>query len=108
MSSPNDPRRVFIGALALFASIFFCQPASAQSPPLGYGVIHAFQTLDNNGHNADGASAYGALTPGGDGYLYSVNSNGGIYGGGTIFKLRPDGTGFQTLYSFSATNTSSP
>jgi len=34
-----------------------------------------------------------------DGNLYGVNSNGGLYGSGTVFKLTNSGT-FTTLYSF--------
>lgn len=48
----------------------------------------------------DGAHPWGALTQGSDGSLYGTTPDGGFYGNGTVFQIKPDGT-FQDLYSFS-------
>lgn len=37
------------------------------------------------------------------GYLYGVNTEGGIHNNGVLFKIDTDGTGFDTLYSFNNT-----
>jgi uncharacterized repeat protein (TIGR03803 family) len=39
--------------------------------------------------------------------LYGTASGGGNWGNGTVFKVNTDGTGFTTLYSFSASSTNS-
>jgi uncharacterized repeat protein (TIGR03803 family) len=51
----------------------------------------------------DGVGPAGALLLGSDGQLYGTAqfSNGGIsVGGGTVFRVAPNGTGFTTLHSF--------
>jgi len=48
---------------------------------------------------ADGSNTYAGLTLGADGNFYGVMTNGGTYGGGSIFKMTPSGT-FTTLYTF--------
>ena len=83
-------------------------PASAQTPPLGYGILHTFQAADSDSRNPDGTYPYSGLTSGSDGYLYGAASGGGSGNQGTIFKVRLDGAGFQTLYSFSPRGSSSP
>ena len=60
----------------------------------GFSVLHYF-----TGGN-DGSSPAAALTPGSDGYFYGVTQGGGSLQGGTVFKIRSDGSGFQTLYAF--------
>jgi uncharacterized repeat protein (TIGR03803 family) len=79
------------------------------SPSGVYTVLHTFsalgtQTNFNNisGPNADGAYPGFPLAQGPDGTLYGVTTAGGANGNGAIFKLAPDGSGFSTLYSFSA------
>ena len=71
-----------------------------------FGAIPADQTATVN-ENADGVAPAAALVEGADGYFYGSTSDGGANGLGTIFRLRFDGTGFQTLHVFSATTTSS-
>ena len=83
----------------------------------GFKVLHAFTALDN-GTNSDGSYAqffsmngtqYIVLqTPGlavSDGMLYGTTASGGIWGGGTVFAINVDGSGFTNLYSFNSTNT---
>ncbi len=104
--SAKSPFLFFLALLSGVASL--AGPASAQSPPLGYGIIHSFQAKDSTGRNPDGENPYSGLTSGGDGYLYGVTASGGTGNEGTIFKVRLDGSGFQTLYSFSPHSSSSP
>jgi uncharacterized repeat protein (TIGR03803 family) len=54
-----------------------------------------------------GAEPYGSLIYEGA-FLYGMASLGGTYNLGTIFKIKPDGTGFARLLSFGETNGSYP
>ncbi len=62
----------------------------------GYQVLHGFS---NTG--GDGEYPYAALAEGSDGTLYGTTLTGGGYGGGTVFKINADGSGYQILHSFS-------
>lgn len=66
--------------------------------PDGTGYTRLF---DFNGTNGNGPS--GDLISDGT-YLYGTTLGGGLYGNsgssGTIFKIKPDGTGFTTLFNF--------
>jgi hypothetical protein len=57
-------------------------------------VLHAFG-------GTDGAWPRGSLVAAG-GFLYDGTTMGGDVNNGTVFRVRPDGTGFQSLYSFTA------
>ncbi len=60
-----------------------------------YSVIHHF------GSNDDGQNPVEGLSLGPDGFFYGVTKNGGIYGGGTLFKFDPtDNTSYEVLISF--------
>lgn len=61
----------------------------------GFQVLHSFAGGANDGWNP-----YASLTPDGAGNLYGTTSGGGPSNGGTVFRLRTDGTGFQLLHSF--------
>ena len=50
--------------------------------------------------NSDGMNPYGLILSGST--LYGTAQNGGTNGDGTIFTLQTDGSGFTTLYTFSA------
>jgi len=63
-------------------------------------TLHSFTVPDVNHRNADGASPIGALLIGPNGHLYGTGSAGGESGAGAIFELAPDGSSFNTLYSF--------
>lgn len=60
-----------------------------------FTVLHTFSYSTG----ADGANPYGLLQ-GMDGALYGACANGGANGGGVLYKLRPDGSGFTVIYSF--------
>jgi uncharacterized repeat protein (TIGR03803 family) len=65
-------------------------------------VLHRFTSTP-----AEGVQPQGALTLA-DGELYGMTSYGGAYNSGTIFKIRPDGSGYGVLHSFSANSGSFP
>jgi uncharacterized repeat protein (TIGR03803 family) len=43
-----------------------------------------------------------------DGFFYGTSSTGGALGGGTVFRIAPDGTGLLVLHSFGGTGTNAP
>src|SRR5258706_9602617 len=68
--------------------------------PDGTGFVNL---LDFDGTN-NGSSPYGSLFFDGA-FLYGMTSQGGSNGNGTIFKIKPDGTGYAKLLDFAyATN----
>ena len=52
--------------------------------------------------NADGEIPDAGLTDGRDGFLYGTTLGGGPNGGGVVYRLRPDGSGYQVLHAFPA------
>ncbi len=73
----------------------------------GFTTLHSFTTTTGtsgwaeSGANIDGAGPIGGLILSGD-TLYGTTHYGGSSGDGTVFAVRTNGTGFTTLYSFSA------
>jgi len=68
----------------------------------GFTTLYVFsQTGFNDGYSPDTTLLLSGST------LYGTASRGGNYGSGTVFKLNTDGTGFTTLHSFTALNSSS-
>ena len=67
----------------------------------GFVVLHTF-----TGSGADGASPVGLTYSGST--LYGATGYGGDWGGGCVFKVNMDGTGYATLYSFTAASGSAP
>jgi uncharacterized repeat protein (TIGR03803 family) len=66
----------------------------------GYTNLYNFSTpSDPGGINADGAFPTAGLTLVSN-TLYGMAPGGGSYGGGTIFKINTDGTGFTDLFDF--------
>jgi uncharacterized repeat protein (TIGR03803 family) len=59
-----------------------------------YTVVHAFD------RGIDGRQPATSLILARDGNLYGTTEFGGVYGGGTIFRLKPDGTDERVLHSF--------
>jgi len=69
-----------------------------------FTTLHSFATTNGlTGTNAGGARPRSGLALSGN-TLYGTTFTGGSSGGGTIFKINTDGTGFSTLYEFTATN----
>jgi uncharacterized repeat protein (TIGR03803 family) len=68
----------------------------------GFKVLHTFSATSDStgtGTNLDGAFPFAELILCGN-TLYGTTRNGGSLGGGTVFKLIADGTGFVSLHSF--------
>jgi uncharacterized repeat protein (TIGR03803 family) len=79
-------------AVATLALLIGCSGTARASFTLR--LLHAFG-------GADGAWPRGSLVVTG-GFLYGATTAGGRANSGTIFRVRPDGTDFQSLYSFTA------
>jgi len=60
----------------------------------GFSVLHTFQSV------LHGNSSYDILIEGSDDRLYGTNSQGGPAGGGTVFGINKDGTGFAVVHAF--------
>src|SRR5207237_2510237 len=71
----------------------------------GFTTLHSFTATSTNSSgvytNNDGANPYAGLILSGN-TLYGTAQNGGSAGIGTVFAVKTDGTGFTTLYSFTA------
>lgn len=75
-----------------------------------FQVLHAFGEITSDAKaipavNADGIAPLGELLLAGDGYLYGTASSGGANGRGTVFRLKPDGSGFEVRHTFSQLTT---
>jgi uncharacterized repeat protein (TIGR03803 family) len=70
----------------------------------GYQTIHTFAAKNSDTTNIGGAFPESVSVVGADGDLYGVATNGGAHGGGTVFKIAKDGTGFTVLHDFNAAN----
>lgn len=57
-----------------------------------YQILHTFGPA-----NVDGINGWGPLTLASDGFLYGATRNGGDASAGTLFRMRPEGYGYQTL-----------
>lgn len=67
----------------------------------GHTTLHSFGT------GSDGRYPFGSLISVGS-YHYGMTAAGGAYNSGTIFKIMPNGTGYDTIYSFNFTDGSAP
>ncbi len=83
----------------------------------GFKVLHTFTALDD-GTNLDGSYAQSFFMNGSwynvgqnpglvlsGGTLYGTTASGGIWGNGTVFAVKVDGSGFTNLHNFNPTNT---
>lgn len=72
----------------------------------GFGVVFkvtpsgAFTLLHSFGGSSDGLSPRAKLLLASDGYLYGTTNLGGAGDSGTVFKIRPDGSDFSTVFAF--------
>jgi uncharacterized repeat protein (TIGR03803 family) len=65
-------------------------------------VVHAFTSLDDLYHNADGYQPSAAPVHGGDGWMYGTATKGGAINAGTIYRVNAQTFEFQTLSSLGA------
>ncbi|HXR04337.1 MAG TPA: choice-of-anchor tandem repeat GloVer-containing protein [Verrucomicrobiae bacterium] len=63
-------------------------------------TLYEFGTVTEYGESLDGAYPLAGLVQGSDGYFYGTTSGGGMFIGGTAFKISTNGT-LTTLYAFS-------
>jgi uncharacterized repeat protein (TIGR03803 family) len=56
----------------------------------------------------DGITPYGNLLQGKNGDLYGTTFGAGAHGGGTVFKIKTDGSGFTLLHSFNSSDGANP
>jgi uncharacterized repeat protein (TIGR03803 family) len=84
--------RRIVFCLAAFVPLFACPWIAAASD---ITILHSFSGISGDGTGL----AYELITDGT--CLYSVAEYGPNNGGGAIFSLRPDGSQFQNIYSFS-------
>ena len=89
------------GGYAANGTVFKVNPDGS-----GFATLHQFSGLSGPLlTNSDGANPKSGLILFSN-TLYGTTMNGGSSGNGTVFKLNLDGSGFTTLYQFTATNTS--
>ncbi len=75
----------------------------------GTGTIYSYNTTTEvykqlyrfAANSSDGNAPLGTLTMANDGYLYGLTWLGGRNNMGTLFRIRTDGSAFETLYHFS-------
>ena len=84
-----------------YGTVFKLNPANGAN----YEVIHIFTVNNTNGFvNIDGVYPLAGLMQGNDGTLYGTTSGGGVDsadgGGGVVFKLNTDGTGYRVIHDF--------
>jgi len=76
-----------------------------------FTTLHSFTASSTNSSgvytNSDGRVLSGGLVISGN-RLYGTAPSGGSGGSGTVFAVNTDGTGFSTLYTFSAIPSSPP
>jgi uncharacterized repeat protein (TIGR03803 family) len=84
---------------ALSSAAFATPPTITQQPQItSFSLLHIFSG------GTDGGNPTSSLIQGTDGRLYGTTQNGGATGNGNVFAVKTDGTGYVTLYSFSAGN----
>jgi len=88
-----------VGGLAGVGTVF-----ALNTDGIGFTNLHSFTAFDpNNRTNSDGANPTAGLVLSGN-TLYGTARTGGTNGYGTLFAVKTDGTGFQTLHSFAVSS----
>jgi uncharacterized repeat protein (TIGR03803 family) len=87
----------FRPAAALLLAALFVSPLAGELPDI---FVHDF-----TGVNPEGITPIAPVVLDSTGYLYGTTQGGGTFTGGTVFKVKTDGTGFSTLHQFPSTAT---
>ncbi|HVV70414.1 MAG TPA: choice-of-anchor tandem repeat GloVer-containing protein [Verrucomicrobiae bacterium] len=97
------PSMIKLARNIVLLTAMFCQVGASVAQT--FTVLQNFSATQQNTNgvyvNAEGASPFDGLVSFG-GYLYGTSAAGGSEGSGTIFRIKPDGTGFVVLKTFSA------
>jgi len=81
---------VYYGGSSSVGAIFEVDTAG------NYNLVRSFQTTGGDGQNPNSE-----LVESSDGFLYGATYAGGSGGGGSLFKIKNDGTGYTVLQNFS-------
>ncbi len=91
---------------SLILSVNTLYGTASQGGSSGYGTVFALNTdgtgftnLHSFTSGSDGGLPYAGLILSGN-TMYGTADGGGDSGGGTVFKINTDGSGFKTLYNF--------
>jgi uncharacterized repeat protein (TIGR03803 family) len=113
-SDGSGPNAVILSGNALYGTAWYGGAGAngtvfkVKTDGTGLTVLHSFMAPngyvpDRGEVNGDGANPNGNLVLSGN-TLYGTASQGGTWGGGTVFALNTDGTGFTLLHTFVTTN----
>jgi uncharacterized repeat protein (TIGR03803 family) len=111
-----DPRGLLLSGNMLFGTTFNGGTSSngtlyaINTDGSSYTLLHSFSAPSGSAYsltNSDGVNpGVGAILSGDT--LYGTATSAGILGGGTVFSLKTDGSGFTVLHSFDGTNGGAP
>ncbi len=97
-----QPRGRIVGFIAAGGKFGTGLIYSIQKDGSAYHVIHTFQSRKERVRNPDGMYPVGLVNTTNDG-LIGITNSGGKSGMGTVFEVRPNGTGFKALYCAAGT-----
>src|SRR5262249_36724863 len=86
--------------LSLVITLLIVGQAQTALGQASFAEVHEFRF--------DSAYPWAGLGDGGDGYLYGTTAQGGPGNVGTVYRVKPDGTGFETVHGFSSSDGGSP
>ena len=72
------------------------------------GIYNISATSSNNNSMGDGSHPWGPVMQASDGNLYGTNSSAGAYGGGVVYKVALNGTGYTVIHNFQADDGTAP
>lgn len=101
----EDPGAIFMGT---DGTLLTTSPAGGRNNGgKVFGITTAGEIrVSNDFLGANGAYPHSGLVDGRDGYLYGTTNGGGVFGAGTLFRVRRDGSGHELLYMFRNANVS--
>jgi uncharacterized repeat protein (TIGR03803 family) len=84
------------GGLSGVGTVFRVRPDGTS-----FSVVHSF-------NGSDGANPQGGVNLAADGFLYGTTFNGGALSNGTVFRVKPDGSSFNTFHDFNGDDGANP